>query len=124
MTHSTSDTPRSQDIRRVIQRCVSRLSAGECLQDAEVLAAHPQLLPELTEALANMRRVTAAYRRATAAPTSATTQGTDQVSDPNDSSSKDGMLRVRCPHCHTPTAVVSDSSLVEIVCSHWTGSWP
>ena len=117
MTFSTSDTRRSQEIRRVIQRCVSRLSAGEDLQDAEVLAAHPQLLPELTEALANMRRVAAAYQRATAAPMSATTQGTDQRSDANSSSSNNGTLCVRCPHCHTPTAVVSDGSLVDILCS-------
>ncbi len=117
MSSSTTDSRRSQQIRSVIQRCVAQLSAGEDVQDGEVLAAHPELLPELAEALANMRRVTAAYRQATAAPMPGNVQDADRVPDPSQTASRDGVLRVRCPHCHTPTTVVSDSPLVDILCS-------
>jgi WD40 repeat protein/serine/threonine protein kinase len=117
MSSSTTDSRRSQQIRAVIERCVARLSAGEDVQEREVLDTHPELLPELAEALANMRRVTAAYRQATAAPMPGNVQPADRVPAPGETAAKDGLLCVRCPHCHTPTTVVSDSPLVDILCS-------
>lgn len=41
-------------IQRVVAECAARRAAGEALSDADVIAAHPDLMPELAEALTRL----------------------------------------------------------------------
>lgn len=55
---------RRKQLRRVIDECRRRRHAGEGLPDEKVIAEHPDLMPELGEALAKLRRVEEARREA------------------------------------------------------------
>lgn len=59
------DDPRLAEIRQVVEECARRRSAGETVSDAELLASHSHLLPELRSELANLALISGARRRAT-----------------------------------------------------------
>ncbi len=53
-THAPEDRaedPRADRIRRIVEDCLCRRAAGEPLADSDLCAAHPDLLPELSEEL-------------------------------------------------------------------------
>jgi serine/threonine protein kinase len=117
MSSSFANSQRAQQIRAIIQRCVDQLTAGEDVQERDVLAAHPELLPELAEALANMRRVTAAYRQATDIPMPVNLLGADRAPNQSGTVSKDGLLCVRCPHCRSRISLERDTPISDITCT-------
>lgn len=49
--HGDRSTARALRVQQVIDDCVRRRAAGEALPDEAVIAAHPELLPELADAL-------------------------------------------------------------------------
>lgn len=51
--HQPQDSDRAARIRQVVEDCVRRRAGGEDLPDEQVIAEHPDLLPELDEALRN-----------------------------------------------------------------------
>ena len=95
--NSTDDTsPRSEQVQRVIDICIDRRAAGEEVTDDSLIAAHPDLMPELADALRNLKLVQQAQQRVEQGPASG--------------------LNIRCPHCHNPVEVLDEASLSEIVC--------
>ena len=67
-------------------------ATGEAITDEALVAAPPELMPELGEALPDLRFV----------------QQTQHAAE----HSASGGLRVCCPHCHHPIELVEDSKLV------------
>ncbi len=53
----TPSASRAQALWRVIDDCVCRREQGEDLSDAQVIAAHPELMPELQEELAGLHLI-------------------------------------------------------------------
>ena len=101
MTQSpqSSDERRDQ-VKQVIDRCIERLASGETVSDESIIAAYRKLMPELQTALNNLRLVQQAQREA---------QGTT----PDGHSSS---LRIRCPHCRSPTELEDDVVLSHVTC--------
>lgn len=60
MTPSPSDAGRRQRIERILSDAWARRARGETLTDAEIVACHPDLAPELAAALASPADVTIA----------------------------------------------------------------
>ena len=44
-----SDADKGERIRRVLDECLRRRAAGQVIPDAEVIAQHPELMPELQD---------------------------------------------------------------------------
>ena len=87
---------RADRIQRIIENCIDGQAAVEQVSHEALLAAHPELQPELGEALRDLRFVQQAQLAADQSPS--------------------GGLRIRCPHCHHPIEIVDDSSLSDVVC--------
>lgn len=87
---------RGQRILDILDACLQRRTAGESLTDAEIIAEHPELLPELEERLAALRLIERAGRAAdgAAGPPDSPGEG---------SSSAMGLppdhIEGHCPHC-------------------------
>ena len=67
MTKNSSSQPESQRearIARVIEDLTGRRPAGEDVPDEQVIAEHPDLIPQLTEKLEELAGVFEARRRA------------------------------------------------------------
>ena len=94
-------TSRSDRIRHVVNQCLHRVGRGELLSDRAIIAQHPELMPELAEALRKMRMVI----DADVEPTLELERSSafDQIV--NDASG----LRMRCPHCRHPIAVPANA---------------
>jgi serine/threonine protein kinase len=58
LTHSQSQTRREQ-LRDVIISCMNRRAAGQAFPDTQVIAEHPDLMPELADELAKLRLISA-----------------------------------------------------------------
>ena len=116
------DVP-SDQVQSIINECIRRRKAGESLTDEEVLAAHPdpQLQVELRQALSHLRMIERAFAKADPGGTSRAHATDDGVSKParwdgsHDASAT--CLRVRCPHCFTPSNRIPDTPWEEIVCA-------
>jgi tetratricopeptide (TPR) repeat protein len=55
---------RAQQIQGILDRCVDRLASGESITHDQVIAAHPDLMPELGEELRKLSLIERAQRRA------------------------------------------------------------
>lgn len=99
-------------IQQAIADLLRRRAAGEAVSDDVFIATHPEWMPELGEELRKLRMVAAARERA-AGPDRAETE--TQTHHGSDTGS--GRLKVRCPHCHTPTEVAVDTQLTDLTCS-------
>ncbi len=86
-----------------MQDCFRRRLAGEPILEQTIVAAHPDLMPELAAELDKLRLLEAAWREAESRG-SAPARG-------------ESPLRVRCPDCHTPTDVHQRDSLADLTCS-------
>jgi tetratricopeptide (TPR) repeat protein/tRNA A-37 threonylcarbamoyl transferase component Bud32 len=99
LEHAKEDlfADRAGRIREVVDACLQRMMEGQEFSEQEILQAHPELLPELAEELRRLRLLHAAYQ-----------QAADEAQP---------ALRLRCPHCHTPSDIPSDGSLSDVTCS-------
>ena len=86
---------RVRSVRDIIDDLIVRRAAGKVVTDESLIEAHPDLMPELADALRNLRIVELAEQDAQAA---------------------DIGLHIRCPHCHNPVELVDDSSLSDVLC--------
>jgi WD40 repeat protein/tRNA A-37 threonylcarbamoyl transferase component Bud32 len=82
-----------------VQQCVREITEEKNFSEESILNAHPDLQPELGEELRRLRLFGAAYQQAMRK-----SQGAPA-------------LRLRCPHCHVPSDIPSDSSLSDVTCS-------
>src|SRR6185436_3109270 len=96
----------------VINDCLQRRAAGEAIADGALIAAHPDLMPELGEELRRLRLIAAARDKA-AQPAGIEAETVSR----HDSASESGRLEVRCPNCHQPTEVAVDTTLTDLTCS-------
>ena len=55
---------RAQEIQGVLDQCVDRLAEGESITKDEVIATHPELMPELGDELRKLSLIERAQRRA------------------------------------------------------------
>ena len=69
--HGEPSADRAARVRAVLDDCVRRRESGEVVADPAVIAAHPELMPELGEALRALAIVGAAFARRDDAPASA-----------------------------------------------------
>ncbi len=116
----TSDVA-SVQVERIIEECMRRRAAGDSLTDAEVLAANPdpQLRAELEQALAHLRMVQQAVAVADRSGTIPAKHmlGSEVTGDGASQAESLTQLRIRCPHCFTPSDWIPDTPWEKITCS-------
>lgn len=61
---NTSQPPRTQQIRQIVDNVIERRAAGESITDQQVMEQHPHLMPELGEALVALKLVERAHQAA------------------------------------------------------------
>ncbi|MCA9147878.1 MAG: hypothetical protein KDA92_01200, partial [Planctomycetales bacterium] len=93
---STTDTERTERVRQVIEDCMDRRAAGASVTDAELIANHSDLMPELDSALRFLRLAETAEQHARHLAAAG--------------------LHVRCPHCQIALEVVEESSVSDLTC--------
>ena len=112
-SESGHDTP-SAAIERIVEQCRRRWSTGESFSEESILEAHPDLMPDLAEALRRSRTACAARRQAESPDADMQPSETLQHdSAPSDSAG----LHIRCPHCHNPIEVLADTPFTDITCN-------
>ncbi len=100
-------------IQLLLEDCLRRRAAGEAVSDTSLMAAHPEAMPELGEALRKLRLI------------AATRKDTPKSSDGDDektlehklSSGGSHGLHIRCPHCCNFVEVLTDTPYEEICCT-------
>jgi len=55
---------RAQRIQRIVDECIARSASGQAVSYEAVVAMHPELMPELGEALRKLALINRACRRA------------------------------------------------------------
>ncbi len=101
---SVPDNERSSLFEDVLLTHIQRQLQGEDVFDDDLVAQHPELMPELEERLQLFREM-------------ADLRDANEALDSAISGSDTGMLNVRCPHCRESVRVPADSSLINITCS-------
>ena len=86
----------------VLADYLKRVDRGEQVDQQHVVEAHPEIAGELLEFFA--------HEKAVRSPLMAETENFQGELTPQN------VLQVRCPHCHTPTAVAVDIALVDMTC--------
>src|SRR5689334_481575 len=100
-THDHS-TAKHAEIQAVLDEQARRRAAGEAISDISIMEAHPELMPELGEALRKVRIMAAAREKAFAPPETAGEQTVEHKPSRKDSRG----LHIRCPHCSNFVEVV------------------
>ena len=102
-----------------------RRECGEQISDVALIAAHPELMPELGDELRKLRIIAAAQQQA-ALPVSPDLEThschlSETISRAemawSSEGSGSGQLEVRCPSCHVPMEVAVDTALTDLTCS-------
>jgi WD40 repeat protein len=93
---------------------------GESIPDESLVAAHPELMPELAEQLRHVRLFRAACRQVEHVnrERQATSSRPDEVIV-KDSAPRG--LHVRCPHCRTPVELPVEGHVTDITCNSCGG---
>ncbi len=79
--HSANDTDRRDRITAVVDGVVLRRSGGCALSDQQVIADHPDLMPELAERLRTLGRIEVAQRYAESAERASGSRGSGSAGD-------------------------------------------
>src|SRR3954469_1430450 len=87
--------PRLAQIQAVLHEHKCRRAAGDSMTDATLMAAHPELMPELAAELRKLRIIAAAREKAMAPPTDDSDKTLEHTPGRKDSRG----LHIRCPHC-------------------------
>ena len=93
------NSARLRQIQEIVKECLRNWSEGKAVDEIEIADAHPELAPDLGQALRKLRLV---GKAALAAETPLQTLPSADVAP------RDG-LRVRCPHCRNAMEVIEDS---------------
>lgn len=104
---------RLEQVEKVVFDALQRRLIGEQVSNEELIAAHPDLLPELAEELAlaaNIDGESAAASHLTATLDFA-------------ASERSSGLLVRCPHCGQPVEVAADAPFTNVACSNCGSSF-
>ena len=108
-----------QQIQDVLSDVVHRRNAGEMVSDESIRRLRPDLMPELARELGKLRMIEAARQAAEQPPEdSSGDQGISSESDletqgmpeADELNARAGMLRICCPHCQNPIAIVADDA--------------
>ena len=108
----TESDDSAKRVREVINDCLRRRAAGDKIDDEELLAAYPDLLPGLQVELNRLRLIVTARERA-AQPIGSEVETRSH----RDSDTGSGRLEIRCPSCHAQMDVAVDSHLTDLTCS-------
>src|SRR5262249_7755780 len=68
LSHREGPAHRAEQVRRVLEACGRLGPGGEAIDDAALLAQHPELMPELADELRKLRFIEDARRLALQAP--------------------------------------------------------
>ena len=98
---SIDQEKRASSIEQVLLPHMQRRLQGEDVTDDELLAQHPDLMPELAEQLGLFREM------------SKLRAGNQTMGNATPDS---GVMRIRCPHCRESVGVPADASLRDITC--------
>ncbi|MEX0613717.1 MAG: protein kinase [Pirellulales bacterium] len=93
--------------------CRRRRAEGDDVTDEAIIAAHPELMPELGEEMRKLRIIAAARARAAAPSDSDGNPTIEHTPTRKDSRG----LRIRCPHCSNFVEILTDTPYEEICCS-------
>jgi WD40 repeat protein len=119
----TSDTrhqtPDVQDehlrrVQQVVDDCLVQRATGQSLSDADLIARHPDLMPQLGEQLERARLIACARARVDQEHELEAGQP-EQVNQSNESFPSS--VRLQCPHCQAMVGVPTDGSWSNISCS-------
>lgn len=108
----------SDEVQAIIDDCTRRRKSGESLSDDDVLAAHPdpKFQTELCQALSHLRMIEWAF--ASAVRSGIVPAAGECESSPLGRnmplSSTTIRLRIRCPHCSTPSDRIPDTPWEQI----------
>ena len=91
---------------------MSRRAAGKLVSDQLLIDSHPELMPELEQELKKLQLIGAARMAADANIDHSVTDTGSHA----DSDTGGAHLDVRCPQCHTPMELATDSPLTDLTC--------
>ena len=111
VANNSGSNDRQQRIQAVLGDVLTRREGGEDVSDVQLADSHPELMPELGEELKKLALIGAACEKAEAESEDdvATVAHQRDLTPAN-------ALQIRCPHCHTPSAVAVDTPLVDLTC--------
>jgi serine/threonine protein kinase len=102
---------KSTCVRQAVAEFLYRRADGDPVAEEAVVAAHPELMPELGEELRRLRLIAAAREQAAAPFDSVEATRSHHRFDTGS-----GRLEVRCPNCHSAMEVAVDTALTDITC--------
>jgi tetratricopeptide (TPR) repeat protein len=99
-------------LRAVIGDCLRRRDEGDDVSDAALIAAHPNLMPELGEELRKISIIAAARKKA------ARTIGPEMDTRSHVGAAiSAGRLEIHCPACQASLELAADSMLTDVTCA-------
>lgn len=112
---NTDDEARLNRIEEIANDCLVRRAAGEVISDDSIIAAHPDLMPELGEWFHCMKVISDVVQL--------DARG-DSVAVPNSFHRRDeefsgqgfGSIHTRCPQCHHQIELASDAEFSDVNC--------
>jgi serine/threonine protein kinase len=108
---------RSRRIQQVADDCLRRWADGETFCEAETLAAHPDLLPELAHKLHQIRLLVDAERLPDQTQTHRPPLPAEATVRAPPASTERSGLHIRCPHCRYQVELLDDTQFDDITCS-------
>jgi WD40 repeat protein/serine/threonine protein kinase len=113
---ATDNQSRRDQITRLVDECLVRLTEGQSVSEAALFQTHQDLMPELAEELRRLRLFAGACQHAElATPEGCSKDGTPQAASQR--SLAVDLLRIRCPHCHSSLDVHVETSLADVECA-------
>ena len=97
-------------IQVLVEDWYRRRSAGEMVSDQSLIAAYPELMPELSVELKKHQDSDESWGE----PGKAATEDWSARTTDHISEGGSGRLEVRCPSCHTPITVEVDTSFTDL----------
>src|SRR4051812_14460840 len=110
--HDIRSARRSR-VAAIVHEHLRRRQSGGDVSDVSIMAAHPDLMPELGEELRKVRIIAAARQKALAP----SDNNGDMTIEHRPSRKDSRGLHIRCPHCSNFVEVITDTPYEEICCS-------
>ena len=103
---------RLQSICEVVEQCRRQRARGELVSEESVIKMHPDLMPELSGELHNLRLLEAVRCQVEK------DEGSDDGSaDQGKQTPVEEGLLVRCPHCQSSVQILEEMTFVDIDCT-------
>ena len=117
----------AHQVDAIVEDCLRRRRSGESLTDEQLLAAHPdpELQGQLKQALVHLKMIERAFAAADGGESAPPTPPFDSASNGRAASQPTSVtgLRIRCPHCFTPSDRVPDTPWEKITCTRCGGTY-